>query len=211
MSDLKIDIDSLAPDPNIYKSKAVPEKTRLSPVVNKGSVVKKKKTLGDKFAETFLSDDISDVKRSVKFDIIIPTIKNTILNLMETAFFGIGSGRSYDGPRTNYGGAYYGSSNYGRRKMSDSRFGYSNRDYNDKKDYRNIVLKYRGDAEEVVRRLRERIEIYDRATVADLLDLIDVSSSYTDNNWGWENPNDIGLRRVSDGYLIDVAEARHLD
>ena len=63
----------------------------------------------------------------------------------------------------------------------------------------------------MVNRLRERIDEYEQATVADLFDLIDVSSNYVDNNWGWADPHDIGIRRVSSGYLIDVAEARHLD
>ena len=44
-----------------------------------------------------------------------------------------------------------------------------------------------------------------------LLDLVDVPGRYTDNNWGWDDDRDIGIRRVSSGYLIDVAEPKYLD
>ena len=78
-------------------------------------------------------------------------------------------------------------------------------------DYQNIVLKRKDAAQDIVDELRRRINKYDKATVADLLDLIEVTGKYTDNNWGWTDPDDIGIRRVSNGFLIDVAEAELLD
>jgi hypothetical protein len=44
-----------------------------------------------------------------------------------------------------------------------------------------------------------------------MLDLMEISGKYTDNNWGWTNKGEIGLKRVNNGYLIDVAEAILLD
>ena len=59
--------------------------------------------------------------------------------------------------------------------------------------------------------MRRRIEEFDQVSVADMLDLMEMTGKYTDNNWGWTNPNDIGIRRVNNGYLIDVAEAKWLN
>ena len=220
----KIDIDQLKPNSHAYKEGlerreevATVEKSRpkLSPAVKKESIVTTKKSFGQKFKEAFISDDTKDVKTYIWSDVVIPTIKNTILDVGEMILFGGISGRRYgsgrrDRDRVPYS-SYYKSDYNGRRRERDRRDDDDRYRENDKVDYRNIILRDRRDAEDVVNRLRERIEEYDQATVADLFDLIDVSSNYVDNNWGWADPHDIGIRRVSSGYLIDVTEARHLD
>ncbi len=190
-------------------------KEKLQAVVKKDSIVTTKKPLGQKFKEAFISEDTSDVKSYIFLDVIIPTIKNTILDVGEMILFGGTSGRSRRGgyysedrDRVSYR-AYYKSD--GRRPSRRSRREEERYEKDDKVDYRNIVLRNRMDAEEVVNELRRRIDQYNQATIADLFDLIDISSNYVDNNWGWSNPNEIGIRRVSSGYLIDVAEAKYLD
>lgn len=219
----KIDIDQLKPNSHAYKeglkrrdSVEVVDNGRpkLAPAVKKESIVATKKTLGQKFKEAFISDDTKDVKSYIWGDVIIPTIKNTILDVGEMILFGSTSGRRdrsrRDRDRVPYS-SYYKSDHNERRRERDRRDDDDRYRENDKVDYRNIILRDRRDAEDVVNKLRERIEEYEQATVADLFDLIDVSSNYVDNNWGWADPHDIGIRRVSSGYLIDVAEARHLD
>lgn len=215
----KVDIDQLKPNSHTYKEglerkEVVPvskEKPKLAPVVDKASIVRTKKTFGQKFKEAFISDDTKDVKTYIWKDVVIPTIKNTILDVGEMVLFGGSTRRSYrdrDRDRVSYS-SYY-KSEYNRRRDRDRRD--DDRYVEDEKvDYRNIVLINFAKAEKVVKGLRERIEEYDQATVADLFDLIEVSSNYMDNNWGWTDPMDIGIRRVSSGYLIDVAEAKHLD
>lgn len=196
------------------------DKAGLSPVVKKDSLVRTKKSLGRKFKEAFISDDVKDVKSYLFFDVVVPTVKDAILDAWEMIFFGSPSGRRgsrnrrYDRDRDyrSYD-QYYKSSEYGGRRRERDRDRDDDRRYrgDDKVDYRDIVLRDRMDAEEVVRKLRDRIEEYDQATVADLYDLIDISSSYVDNNWGWDRQEDIGIRRVREGYLIDVAEAKYLN
>lgn len=195
------------------------ERTKLSPVVNKDGLVRTKKTVGQKFKEVFFSEDVKDVKSYIWLDVIVPTIKNTILNVGEMIFFGtISGGKRYGSSykdRKSYD-RYYRSSEYNGRRYdagyrdTDRNNRYQNDD-EERVDYREIVLRDRIDAEKVVRRLRDTIDTYERATVADLLDLIDETSTFVDNNWGWTNKNDIGVRRVSSGYLIDVAEAKYLN
>ena len=195
------------------------DKTALAPVVDKDQVIVQKKSLGSKFADAFISDAAKDVKSYILEDVIIPGIKDTIINCLEMVFFGGTSSRrsarsrSYDS-NANYRAFYqsdydgYGAppkrrDRYGRRYPRDD-------EYSDRIDYRNIVVRDRGSAEEIVSTLRGRIEKYGEATKADLLELIDSPSSYQDNNWGWRDPRDIGIRRVTSGYLIDVADAEFL-
>lgn len=58
--------------------------------------------------------------------------------------------------------------------------------------------------------MRDYIREYDSVSVARLLDLFDLPGKYTDNNYGWTRPEDICVKRVREGYLIDVPEAEYL-
>lgn len=212
MATVPFDINALPSNSN--SSKEANAREKLKPIINKDDVVVGKKSLGTKLKEAFISEEAKDVKSYIFMDVVIPTIKNTILDIIEMAFFGNVKNRrrsrdsysSYD--RVSYS-SYYKSDRDRRRDIYDER---PSRPFRDEKlDYKNIVLRNRRDAEEVVSEMIKRIEEYNQASIADLFDLIDVSSSYVDNNWGWTDPRDIGIRRVSSGYLIDVADARYLD
>ena len=222
MAELSIDTNSIKPNSYKYKEeqakkssgKNMEERDKLSPVVKKGGVVSTKKPLGQKFAEVFMSEDTEDIKSYILMDVIIPGIKNTVLDVMEMAFFGSISGskkrgRSHKDDRTDYR-SYYGSSSDFRRSERRDRERDRDRRGNDL-DYRNIVLLNRDETEEVINQLHKRIEKYGAVSIAELFDLIDEPSNYNDNNWGWDDERDIRIRRVSRGYLIDVAKAKYLD
>lgn len=219
-----IDVNSLEPNSHKYKAEkaksgvpntAQKSREKISPVIDKDQVVSTKKPLGKKFAETFMTEDTKDVKSWLIMDVLIPGIKNTILDILSMMFFGEVDSRSRRGrkrgrdDRTDYSSYYRGSSD---RKDRDSRRRRDDRyDSDDRVDFRNIVLRKRDDAERLIEEMRRRIRNNDSASVADLLDLIDIPGRYTDNNWGWDDERDIGIRRVSSGYLIDVAEPKYLD
>lgn len=208
--------------PNSFKSKEQTKKIvnktaeKVTPVVTKGSVVSTKKSLAQKFADTFIREDIDDVKTWLITDIIVPGIKDTILDMLGMMFFGgnggsyrRGHGRSgYDREHVSYN-TYYRSDYGGRSSRREDRG--SRRPSNDKVDYRNIILQRRDDADRVVDEMCRRIDQYGQVSIAEMLDLMEISGKYTDNNWGWTSEKDIGIRRVSNGYLIDVAEAELLD
>lgn len=209
----EVKIDSLKPNSNKYKAD---QKEKMNPVVKANSVVSTKKPLSKKFAETFIKEDVRDVKQYLLMDVIIPGAKNMILDFLGMMFFGKQISNSfqrrggyYDSQRTNY-------TDYSERYRSRN---YERADYrrgdkylsDDKIDYQNVILRNCEDAENVVEHLRGRIHDQGSASVADLFDLINVAGKYTDNNWGWTRENQIGIKRVSDGFLIDVAEAKYLN
>lgn len=205
-----IDIESFKSNSN--KSK---EKEKLTPIVSKAGVVSTKKTLGDKVAEVFIEEDLNEVKSYILQDVIIPGIKNTILDVMEMIFFGGTRGRARNSSgnsreKVSYA-SYYKSESNRRSQRNDRDQQKSRPSSNEKVDYTHIVLRNRSEAEDVVDKMCRRISEYGSASIADLFDLLDITGNYQDNNWGWTNERDIGLRRVSAGYLIDVAEAQPLD
>lgn len=186
---------------------------RLEPIVKKSDVIVKKEGIGKKVKKAFISDDAKDVTSYIIFDVIVPGIKDGIFATLERMFYG---GSSYSSRRDDRD-SYYGrertsySSYYKKgRDRRDHYYDDDDRDHRERVDYRRIVLKRREDAENIVRTLRDYIHDYDSVSVARLLDLVDEPGVYTDNNYGWTRESDIGMKRVRDGYLIDVPEARDL-
>lgn len=214
-----IDIENLEPNSHSYKKECESENKRegrLTPVVQKNAIVSTKKSLGKKFSDSFLSSDGKELKTYIWRDLIIPGIKNWILSSVKMALFNEEwdprDDRYYTG-RSNYsyGGRHYDYSGRYRGRDDRSTRDRDNRYYaDDKIDYRNIILDKRIDAEKIVDMLHDRIDAQGYTTVADLFDLVGVASNYTDNNWGWRRFDDIRIKRVASGFLIDVREAEYV-
>lgn len=216
----ELDINSLEPNSHRYKAEKTAEtedgqksREKISPVVSKNQVVSTKKPLSKRFAETFMSEDAKDVKSWFVMDVLVPGIKNTILDIVSMMFFGETNSKSRRrsrrdrDDRVNYSSYYGGGSRSDRSRRSRDAY----YDSDDRIDFRNIILRERRDAEDVISAMRDRIRSNNGVSVAELLDLIDAPSRYTDNNYGWDDERDIGIRRVSSGFLIDVSEPKYLD
>ena len=184
------------------------EETKVAPIVKKDQIVTVKKSWFSKFKDSFLSEDARDIGDYILNDLIIPGIKDTVLSTIERAF-GYSGDRGYkrdrrdDRERVSYS-SYYRSNN---RRDDDRK---RRMDVDEKVDYRNIILRNREDAEDIADKMNYYIHEYDSVSVAMLFDLIDMPGRYTDNNWGWTREGDIRVRRVRNGYLIDVPEAVYI-
>lgn len=196
--------------PNSYKSKEEPKKEIQQ--VTSGHVIKKKKNLGQKFADVFLSDEVDSVKDYVLFDVIVPAIKDaivtTINGAVEMMFYG-----GYSAPRNtrrdgnktyvSYG-SYYNGPKRERSKSSEDR--------NARNDYTNLIFDSRAEAEDVLGRLADIVSSeFEQATVADLYELAGISSSFTDNKWGWMDLRGANVKRVRDGYQLNLPRPILLD
>lgn len=185
----------------------VNQKSKLDPVITSDKLVKSKKTLGEKFRNAFIKDDLDDIKAWIINDVVVPGIKGLILDTISMAFFhetcsrrGVYNGGSSN--RTVYQSFYKNSSNRRNGDYVDN----SNR-----VDYRNIVLLEKQDAERIVTALWDNIRDYNQVSIGDLYSLIDISPNHSDYNWGWTDERDINIRRVAQGFLIDVAPAVPID
>lgn len=71
-----------------------------------------------------------------------------------------------------------------------------------------LSFENRGDAEAVLMRLKECVDVYHVATVADLYDLANVKYSFTDYNYGWNDLTNAKVVRNFDGsYSLDLPRA----
>lgn len=200
--------DIVIPPNNKKYKEEKKQREKLDPIVNADSI--KKKSLGKKFTDTFLTDDVDSLSSYIIQDMVIPTVKNFVLNALQYCFFHETGYRDYgrgdDRRYTNYS-AHYGGKSYGGR---DHR---KEEDYRRKEpDWRTIDLNNLDDAESLVSRLRRQIEDTGDVSISQLYNLVNLPSEYTDMNWGWTSTRDIGLRRLPrGGYRLDLAEPRYLD
>lgn len=197
---------------NSHKSKDKTKKPEKKvEKVTSGKVVKQKKTLGKKFAETFLGDNIESVSSYIIYDIIIPAAKNmisdTVSNGIEMLLFGQTRGSR---TRRDRGKSYVSYSNYykDRDRYRDRQISQRNRA---RHNFDDIILESRGEAEEVLSHLVDLTEDYGMASVADLYDLVGVTSNFTDNKYGWDNLSSGRVVPVRGGYLLELPRPIVLD
>lgn len=212
MADSNRSIDSFQPNSHKYKAEQAEKKEKKIEKVVQGQVQTRKKPLGKKMAETFLSDDVENVKGFIFFDVIVPTIKDTISNVVSSAVDMLLFGESRGHNTTRSGGKSYVSySNYYDRGRNNS-----NRDTRNmrtaKHDFRDIILDSRGEAEEVLGTMVDLLVDYHEVSVADLYDLCGISNSnWTDNKYGWTDLSGACVRRArGGGYVIDLPRAEQL-
>ena len=195
------------------------EDRKLEKVVT-GVVKKQKRGLGKRIAETFLEDNTKSVGSYIFHDVLIPAAKSMICDMVgwggfaEILLFGDkrGGARGRGGRSNSKSYTSYGS--YYRLTDGDNR----DRDRRDisrtsraRHDFDEIILETRGEAEEVLSHLVDLTIDYQQATVADLYDLVGITSNFTDNKYGWTDLRSASVTRVRDGYLINLPRTQILD
>lgn len=188
--------------PNSHKSK---EDRKIEKVVN-GKVQIKKKNELRKLTDVFVSEDVANVKSYILMDVLIPAIKNTILDIItDSANMVFGNGKRGKQSRSIEKISYRDFSRKDdRRPITDfrSRSGF---DYDDLKFYS------RGDAEAVLEQMEEIIDRYGFVTVADMYDMADLTAPYTASKYGWTNIRNAEPVRVRDGYILKLPKAMPID
>ena len=204
-------LDPIRCKPNSYKSKeeqkASSEK-KIEKVVQ-GEVKTKKKSEIQKLGSIFISEDVNNVKDYILMDVLVPSIKNAIYELvtgsLDMIFFN-GQGRL---TKKSQSSTVSYSRYYDQKRDTDR--GYSGTRTATGYDYNDIILETRGEAEDVLDRMSELIDTYGQVTVADLYDLVGITGNYTDNKYGWVNIRNAEPIRVRNGYLLKLPKAIPVD
>lgn len=191
--------------------KKLPEKNIEKVVV--GSVAVKKKSLGQKFKDLFIEADIKTVIRYVGSDVLLPALRNMIVDAstkgIERVMYGDRAARHRvygpgPGPRITYNNPINRGGDWrdpATRPPRGSSAIVPRRNRND------FILSSREEAALVLERMNDIIDTYEVASVADLNDLVGFPTSHVDNKWGWMFLGDVQIRQVREGYLIDLPPA----
>lgn len=183
-----------------------------------GDVQRRKKPLGKRFSETFFGGDARSVASFVVLDVMIPAAKDMVADAVsqgvERTLFGearSSSRRSASryGSGSPLGHVDYRSASGGRApRREEARV--PSRRARAAHDFDEIIIPTRVEAEEVVDRMFDMLGRYDIVTVADLYDLVGITGDYTDEKWGWTELRGAGVRRVRNGYLLDLPRPEHI-
>lgn len=198
---------------NSFKSKELEKKDPLDknliPVVS-GEVVTKKRSILRKVTDALINQNTDNIKDYVIFDIVVPAIKNTfsdaLISIVELVF---GTRKKQPGtPSTSYSSYYKGTnstSNSTPSAPSTPYLGLSKRDFDE------VVVETRWEAEDVIDHLTTAILEYGSASIADFYELVGIQSNFTDNKYGWTNLATAEVVRVGGGYLIKLPPTVKLD
>ena len=154
------------PNSHKYKEeqKNLPAERKKVEKVVTGKVKTKKKSEASKLKDVFISEDVSNVKSYILMDVLIPAAKKAISDIVSNGIDMILYGETR-GRKSSSGASYVSYRDYSRRDdrrdTSRTRTGY---------DYDDIILETRGEAEDVLERMNELIDMYDVVSVADLYD-----------------------------------------
>lgn len=187
--------------PNSHKFKAeIAEKKKVEKVV-KGKVGTRKKTGVRKLTDIFVSEDAANVKSYILMDVLIPSVKKAVSDIVTNGIDMILYGESGRTKKTSPSSkisyrSYYERDDERYRESRKAKTGYS---------YDEIVLETRGEAEEVLTRMDELIETYGMVSVADLYDLVGITCNYTDNKYGWTSVRNAEPVRIRDGYMLKLS------
>ena len=187
---------------NSKKSKinTVEDKNKVDKIV-KGKVKTKKK---NSVLASFINDDLKKNKKYIVEDVLIPTIKKTITDVVKNSIDMFFYGEVSRSNRSNSSRISY-SSYYDRDREPRSRSRRNSLLIDD------IVLESRAEAEEVLDRLDEMIEEFGMASVLNLYDLIGVTAPFTADKYGWTDIRNATAVRVRDGYLLKLPRVMPLD
>ena len=187
------------------KKKQVSEEKKVEKVVS-GKVKTKKKSEIKKFTDLFISEDANSVWNYIVSDILVPSIKKTISDIVTNGIDILLNGepsqkRKSSGSKVSYRSYYDSQNDYRSNISTKSRF-----------DYDDIVFETRGDAERTLDLMQEIIDQYDFVSVADLYDMVDLVAPHTANRYGWTSiRNACVIRETGGGYVIKLPRAKVID
>lgn len=186
-----------------------PPEKNLESVVT-GDVIVKKPGIGARFKGIFLGGDMKTASQFVVAEVLFPAVRNLVVDMInqgtDRLVYGEGGRRrrptSYSG-RIQYNNPIMRQDPARRAYLPDqrpvdrwARGGERNVD--------DIIVASKQDADTVVERLIDIVDVYEVASVADLFELLGLSSSHVDHKWGWTHLANIEVRQVREGYKISL-------
>lgn len=174
--------------------------------VIQGNVRTRKRSMGKKMMDSFISEDADTIRSYIVMDVIVPEIKEIIMETVNVILFGGTRAPAKKKNQTYVSYNSYSSPSYkNQQKASESH----RRTVNDLND---VIFESRGEAEEVLASLIDIVVDYEVATVADFYDLVGITGSFTDNKYGWTSFQGVGVSRArGGGYIINLPRPVFID
>lgn len=190
-------------------TKQAPTESREIQKVEKVEIVQKE-TVAKKTVTRFFGGDPKDVAIYTLRDVLLPALKETLLDIIckgsERLIMGDNAPsnrnfRRYNGrinQYTSYNSMYDGPS---RLNVNRARSRY---------DFADILIDSRPKAEDILSRMNDLLDNYGVVRVSDFYNEVGVTGVYTDQNWGWTDLRGSSVRQVRGGWVIEMPQAKDI-
>ena len=204
-------------NPSTAKSNTPKEKPAVKAVasgkVSKANVIKKA-------GSAIIAEDGGTVKNYILTQVIIPTLKKTLVDIVQNgiSILVYGTATGFNRPLNGYGNSWNNQSNgyfnniyarpntymsYGSGPRPAQQVPMNTTGLND------IVFETQGDAEAVLSLMNEILAEYGRVSIADYYSASgQPASNYTDNNFGWTDLYDARVIRSYSGWQVRLPRPR---
>lgn len=187
--------------PSNSASKATKAQPKIKPVVTSGV---KEQPKGAKVRDAFIAADVDSVFRYVLTDVILPAVRNLIVDAgqrgLERLIYGENSTRSR--PPSSASRISYSSFSAAQPHRAVS--SYQPRTTSGRREDSAYIFDQREDAVAVLSALNDIIDAYDSASVSDFKELIGLPTNPIDNRWGWNSAIPAKIRQSRSGYSIEL-------
>lgn len=175
--------------------------------VTKGQIIKREKPL----LIRMFGENTNSIGNYILWDVLIPAAKNTITAIISDGIEMLmyGEPRKGGNIRRDRERSYVSYSGF----YKDREHVHTDRISINKSRHRfdEIVLDRRSDAEEVLSNLVDLIDDYGIASVGDFYDLVGIDQEWADNKYGWDNLSRASIRRVREGYILEMPKPLPID
>ena len=189
---------------NSHKAREKVAEKKVEKVVS-GKTSTKKKSGIRKLSDTFLSEDVSNVKSYIFSEVLLPAAKKLVSDIVTNGtnmlLYGEIKNKKGNSSKVSYSRYYDDRSRDYRSPVVRNNF-----------DYDEIIFETRGDAEAVLDAMYDILNQYKVVSVAELYDLASITThNYTCNNYGWIDLRGSSVVRVRDGYILKLPRALAID
>ena len=189
---------------NSHKARGEVAEKKVEKVVS-GKTSTKKKSGIRKLSDTFLSEDVSNVKSYIFSEVLLPAAKKLVSDIVTNGtnmlLYGEIKNKKGNSSKVSYSRYYDDRSRDYRSPVVRNNF-----------DYDEIIFETRGDAEAVLDAMYDILNQYKVVSVAELYDLASITThNYTCNNYGWIDLRGSSVVRVRDGYILKLPRALAID
>ena len=185
---------------NSYKAKeesAKNESDRLESIAS-GKVREKEPSKFLKIVRLFISDDVVNLKSYILYDVLIPAIKKSALDIIKNGSEMVINGKvskptTTIGSRVSYnlvGSGTTATTSTSAPKPINSSF-------------KEIIYPDREDAENVLQHMKDIIRAYGVVTVCQMFDLSNVPCDFVWSKYGWNDLSLAKVERIQDGDDIE--------
>ena len=202
-----------APQPDL------PEKPRITRVVE-GEVIRRKKPVGKRFTDMFISGDAKGTVGYIIMTILIPAAQNAVIESGNAALERVFGQNLSPTNRTiarnamqNVGHVAYNrmsqQSPFSNARQVQSRMtprGHAHHDFGE------LIFATKVEAVETLDQMYTVLSQYQAITVSELYEMVGEPANPIDTKWGWVDLRSSQVRRVQGGgYLLDLPKPEPLD